>query len=113
MVGFVAVHLGAGTYARSFFSKYERVGRDACEAAMQCLAAGGDAVEAVSKAVCVLEDSPLTNAGRGSNLNMNGRVECDASVMAVLGSPRAGHASMDGQVGPIPSGTHSRRTSSD
>ena len=107
MVGFVAVHLGAGTYARSFFSKYEKLGKDACNAAVECLRSGGDAVEAVTKAVCVLEDSPLTNAGRGSNLNMKGRVECDASIMAVLRSADDGEELTDGQVGRERSGTHS------
>jgi hypothetical protein len=72
---------------------------------------GGDAVEAVAKPVSVLEDSPLSNARRGSSLNINGRVKCDASVMPMLGSPRTDDVSTDGQVGPIPSVTHLIRTS--
>jgi beta-aspartyl-peptidase (threonine type) len=41
----------------------------------------GRAVDAVQKAVMVLEDSPLFNAGRGSVFTHEGKNEMDASIM--------------------------------
>lgn len=41
----------------------------------------GSALDAITIATMVLEDSPLTNAGYGSNLTWNGSVECDSSIM--------------------------------
>jgi hypothetical protein len=42
---------------------------------------GGSAVDAIEIAVKVLEDREITNAGYGSNLAMDGVVECDAVVV--------------------------------
>lgn len=48
---------------------------------MMVLRAGGTSVDAVEMAVKILEDREITNAGYGSNLAMDGVVECDASIV--------------------------------
>lgn len=60
----------------------------AVDAGWERLAGGGDAQAACVAAVCVLEDSPLFNAGTGSALAADGAVWCDASLMC--GDGRAG-----------------------
>ena len=42
---------------------------------------GGAALDAVELCAALLEDDPLYNAGRGSVLNHNGKVEMDAAIM--------------------------------
>ena len=54
------------------------------------LASGGTSVEAVTKAVIVLEDSPLFNAGKGAVFTHEGKNELDAAIM--VGRPRAAGA---------------------
>ncbi|KAI4479747.1 PREDICTED: threonine aspartase 1 isoform X1 [Polistes canadensis] len=79
--GFIAVHVGAGQHSDSTKDKYQKLCRDACKIGIENIKSGGSALDAVVDATIVLEDSPLTNAGFGSNLTVNGTVECDASVM--------------------------------
>ena len=45
------------------------------------LAAGGSAVDAVEEAVVVMEDDETFDAGRGSFLNRDGKVQLDALIM--------------------------------
>jgi beta-aspartyl-peptidase (threonine type) len=47
----------------------------------EVLRKGGSSLDAVEAAVCVMEDSPLFNAGRGAVFTSQGRNEMDASIM--------------------------------
>ncbi|OGC39656.1 hypothetical protein A2Y85_03865 [candidate division WOR-3 bacterium RBG_13_43_14] len=44
------------------------------------LRAGSSSLDAVERAVMILEDTPIFNAGTGSCLNLKGRAEMDASI---------------------------------
>lgn len=80
------IHGGAGNIHPQRISKikqtaYRAALHQALTAGEHILASGGDALHAVKAAVCVLEDSPLFNAGKGSVFNAQGIQEMDAAIM--------------------------------
>jgi L-asparaginase / beta-aspartyl-peptidase len=85
MLGIV-IHGGAGTLPRAEMSgeaerKYRAGLAEAIDAGYALLQGGGTSLDAVTRAVVLLEDNPLFNAGRGSVFTLDGRNELDASIM--------------------------------
>lgn len=78
---FVAVHVGAGKHSDAKWSGYKKLCKKACAVGMDLLHSGVDSDKVVVEVSKILEDSPLTNAGTGSQLTAEGTVECDASIM--------------------------------
>jgi len=82
----LAIHGGAGTLRRDAMTpqreaRYRAGLRRALIAGRDVLAAGDSALDAVTRAVCALEDDSLFNAGRGAVFTRAGNQEMDAAVM--------------------------------
>ncbi|KAH7627007.1 nucleophile aminohydrolase [Sordaria sp. MPI-SDFR-AT-0083] len=84
-VAAIFVHAGAGYHSVANEKVHLEACSEASRVAMRFLKAGASAPEAVEAAIKCLEDKEITNAGFGSNLNMDGVVECDATVVDHLG----------------------------
>lgn len=78
---FIAVHGGAGQVCDADVEAVMEGLSKACIQGMAEMKSGKKAAEAVVRSINVLEDSPHFNAGYGSALNLEGYVECDASIM--------------------------------
>jgi beta-aspartyl-peptidase (threonine type) len=77
----IIVHGGCGDVEQSSIPERLEAVEEAAQAGWKLLLQGGSAVDAVEAAILVLEDNPLFNAGVGSALNSEGRVEADAAIM--------------------------------
>jgi L-asparaginase / beta-aspartyl-peptidase len=75
------VHGGAWKIPKEAVEDCRAGVRRALESGWKILSSGGAAIEAVEAAVVVLEDDPTFDAGIGSHLNLEGRVQLDAIVM--------------------------------
>jgi beta-aspartyl-peptidase (threonine type) len=82
----LAIHGGAGTLPRAESGgerelRYRAGLAAALDAGYAVLEARGTSLDAVTRAVMVLEDNPLFNAGLGSVFTLDGRNELDAAIM--------------------------------
>ncbi|KAI1172983.1 nucleophile aminohydrolase [Nemania sp. FL0916] len=81
----IFVHAGAGYHSLSNEENHLKACSEACRRSMKVLQGGCTAVEAVEAAIKYLENHEITNAGYGSNLTIDGKVECDATIVDHLG----------------------------
>lgn len=77
----IFIHSGAGNRFPQDYGTHLRACENAAQSAMAYLNEGGEAVKAVERAIQSLEDDQSTNAGYGSNLTVDGVVECDATIV--------------------------------
>lgn len=77
----IYVHAGAGYHSTTNERFHLAACEDAAKVAMALLKNGAEATDAVEMAIKLLEDREITNAGYGSNLTMEGHVECDATMV--------------------------------
>jgi beta-aspartyl-peptidase (threonine type) len=75
------VHGGAWAIPADAAHAHQSGVRNALEAGYALLSRGASALDAVEAAVTVLEDNPTFDAGRGSFLTSDGRVQLDALLM--------------------------------
>ena len=82
----IVIHGGAGAITRARMTpeadaEYRRVMQAVIDSGAAVLSAGGSALDAVERAIRMMEDSPLFNAGKGAVFTHEGRNELDAAVM--------------------------------
>ena len=77
----IIVHGGAWKIAEETHADHIGGTHVAAEAGWDILVRGGTALDAVEKAISVMEDDPTFDAGVGSVLNRTGSIEMDAIIM--------------------------------
>jgi beta-aspartyl-peptidase (threonine type) len=75
------VHGGAWKIPEAAFADCRAGIRNSLDTAWEILSGGGAAIDAVEAAIVALEDDPTFDAGVGSHLTRDGRVQLDAIMM--------------------------------
>ena len=101
----IMIHGGAGALDNVKDNKtairYLESIRGILEHGRQVLTLGGSAMQAVEACASLLEDDPVFNAGCGSVLNENGKVEMDAAIMDGRNLTAGAVAAVDNIANPI------------
>ncbi len=97
----IIVHGGCGRVDENTLRERVEGVAKAAERGWAALLEGGSALDAVEAAVVIMEDMPLFNAGRGSVLNSEGRVETDAAIMSGALRSAGAVAGVTGILNPI------------
>jgi L-asparaginase / beta-aspartyl-peptidase len=77
----IVVHGGAGSWPVALRKSGLEGVKAAANLGFAVLSEGGNAMDAVEKAIVSMEDNPTFNAGTGSSLNLLGEVETDSAIM--------------------------------
>src|SRR5712671_7167571 len=77
----LVIHGGAWAMPDDMVEAHIHGVRDALAAGWRVLERGGSSLDAVEEAVVIMEDDETFDAGRGSFLNREGRVQMDALIM--------------------------------
>jgi len=77
----LVVHGGAWAIPDDMVDAHLRGVRNSLAAGWQVLERGGPALDAIEEAVVIMEDDETFDAGRGSFLNRDGKVQLDALIM--------------------------------
>jgi beta-aspartyl-peptidase (threonine type) len=82
----IVIHGGAGVLTRDKMTpemdkEYRTALAEALNTGKRILSEGGTALDAVEKAIRIMEDNPLFNAGKGAVFTHEGKNELDAAIM--------------------------------
>lgn len=99
---YVAVHGGAGYHGVVSEQSVKSALKRACARALRGSPLDdSSALSIVEQAIAILEDDECLNAGYGSNLTIDGTVECDAAIMDGLSGDFASVGAVPGLKNPI------------